>query len=164
MERICKNCKHYGNMTAGAGLCQRTPPTIVYDGSFNLTRSIWPEVAHDDFCGEWKSKVTTVRTTYHATHTFDPPKGPKVCPNCLQDLLIQTDLKVTTCLGCNHKIDGLIDPPKEEPKEWRDHRLRDYRCPRCLDINQFYIPDLANTKCRCNQCNRIFGFYSWEEI
>jgi len=67
MEEKCINCKYYScinDTTGGNGLCRRYPPKpayVVQDGSHvrglftSYSKSYFPEMEYDDWCGEFKS-------------------------------------------------------------------------------------------------------------
>ncbi len=142
---ICKNCKYYGNMTANLGLCQRHPPQVF--NFYQVPESRWPQVAHDDFCGEFEKKGS--------------PQ--KVCRNCLKAAKLKwVDHQSQTCSECGHTVlngEILIDPPKEEPK--KNYSI--YECPNCShkqNIDDNYNKDTM----WCAECWNTCGFTSWELV
>jgi hypothetical protein len=53
--QTCSNCHHWnaGKQTHVSAECRRLPPTVLlYKGSEQLR--VWPRVAAEDWCGEWK--------------------------------------------------------------------------------------------------------------
>ncbi len=85
----CKTCKfHDGNY------CCRFPPVGVYDSQLGDMRAAWPEVAADDWCGEYKAIPPT------------PAPSPDK-PNPMNVPCVFLGNKVGTmaeCLGCPGKV------------------------------------------------------------
>ena len=51
MDKTCENCRY-----RGGGLCRRNPPMMAGmagERGGNYFSAVWPEVAPDDWCGEW---------------------------------------------------------------------------------------------------------------
>jgi len=51
-ERVCRNCKAWDDR---GGLCRKYPPKVIVCKEFITPRTIWPEVASNDWCGEFDS-------------------------------------------------------------------------------------------------------------
>jgi len=54
---LCRTCRFYKESItyedgSGFGLCRRYPP-IIFDAK-NSIEGGWPEITHDDSCGEYK--------------------------------------------------------------------------------------------------------------
>ena len=49
----CDECKYYD----GWGRCRRNPPVVI--NVSDEVKSVFPEIAHDDWCGEFVQKLMT---------------------------------------------------------------------------------------------------------
>ncbi len=59
----CGNCRWYEPSRVSLGHCRKNPPTIITwpDGE---SYSDFPEVAPEDWCGQWEANEATFRSRY----------------------------------------------------------------------------------------------------
>lgn len=56
---ICKECRAVHCSRTEGMRCRRYPPVFVYDPSTGASSAEWPEVNPDDWCAEFKPKLTS---------------------------------------------------------------------------------------------------------
>ena len=53
--RRCDKCEWWVRKPDGYGACHKRSPIAIADG-YEAGTTVWPDIKHDDWCGEFKEK------------------------------------------------------------------------------------------------------------